>query len=177
MIVFSISISSIPASRTRSISQSPRRNSNDLDVFDRGRGIRFHERFQPTGSNADFVFVRGPHDISIRTYERGVEAETLACGTGCIAAALIAAAKDLAASPVEVLTMSGETLVIYFEKISKEGETSFSDVYMEGDAKVVYDGELWDETLRGQKGGRNVVAEQSLRLLHLLKTARSMKPA
>ena len=130
---------------------------NDLDVFDRGRGIRFHERFQPMGSNADFVFVRGPHDISIRTYERGVEAETLACGTGCIAAALLAAAKDLAASPVKVLTMSGETLVIYFEKISKEGETSFSDVYMEGDAKVVYDGELWDETLRGQKGGGNVV--------------------
>ena len=121
----------------------------DLDVFDRGRCIRFHDRFQPMGSNANFVFVRGPHDISIRTYERGVEAETLACGTGCIAAALIAAAKDLAASPVEVRTMSGETLVIYFEKISKEGETSFSDVYLEGDAKVVYDGELWDETLRG----------------------------
>jgi diaminopimelate epimerase len=122
---------------------------NDLDVFDRGRCIRFHERFQPMGSNANFVFVRGRHDISIRTYERGVEAETLACGTGCIAAALVAAAKDLAESPVEVRTMSGETLVIYFEKISKEGETSFSDVYMEGDAKVVYDGELWDETLRG----------------------------
>ncbi len=122
---------------------------DELNVFERGRCIRFHERFQPAGSNADFVFVRSPHSISIRTFERGVEAETLACGTGSIAAAPTAAAKDLAASPVEVRTRSGETLVIYFEKISREGETSFSDVYLEGDAKVVYDGELWDETLRG----------------------------
>jgi diaminopimelate epimerase len=120
-----------------------------MDVFERGRRIRFHERFQPAGANANFIFVRSPHDISIRTFERGVEAETLACGTGSIAAALSAAAKDLAASPVEVRTRSGETLVIYFEKIAKDGEISFSDVYLEGDAKVVYEGELWDETLRG----------------------------
>jgi diaminopimelate epimerase len=122
---------------------------DELDVFERGRRIRFHERFQPAGANANFIFVRGPHDISIRTFERGVEAETLACGTGSIAAALSAAAKDLAASPVEVRTRSGETLVIYFEKIAKDDEISFSDVYLEGDAKVVYEGELWDETLRG----------------------------
>ena len=121
----------------------------ELDVFDRGNSIRFHQRFQPAGSNADFVFVRGPHDISIRTYERGVEAETLACGTGSIAAALVAAARDLAASPVKVRTRGGETLIIYFEKISQEGKTNFSNVYLEGDAKVVYDAELWDETLRG----------------------------
>ncbi|MGA2403784.1 MAG: diaminopimelate epimerase [Syntrophobacteraceae bacterium] len=121
----------------------------ELDVFDRGRYIRFHPRFQPAGSNADFAFVRGPHDISLRTYERGVEAETLACGTGSIAAALVASAKELAVSPVKVRTRSGETLVIYFEKISQQGETNFSNVYLEGDAKVVYDAELWDETLRG----------------------------
>ena len=120
----------------------------ELDVFERGRRIRFHQRFQPAGSNADFVFVSGPRHISIRTYERGVEAETLACGTGSIAAALLAAAKNFVASPVEVLTRSGETLVIHFEKISQEGEINFSDVYLEGDAKVVYDAELWDETLR-----------------------------
>ncbi len=86
--------------------------------------------------------------MSIRTYERGVEAETLACGTGSIAAALLAAAKNFVASPVEVLTRSGETLVIHFEKISQESGITFSDVYLEGDAKVVYDAELWDETLR-----------------------------
>jgi diaminopimelate epimerase len=120
----------------------------ELDVFDLGRQIRFHQRFQPAGSNADFIFVRGLHDISIRTYERGVEAETLACGTGAIAAALVGAAKNFVVSPVNVLTESGETLIIHFEKNSKKDEVTFSDVYLEGDAKVVYDAELWDETLR-----------------------------
>lgn len=117
-----------------------------LDVFNQGRAIRFHERFQPAGSNANFAFVRGPHNISVRTYERGVEAETLACGTGSIATALLAAARNLVASPVEVLTRSGETLVIHFDEMSKD--RIFSNVYLEGDAKVVYDAELWDETLR-----------------------------
>jgi len=121
----------------------------ELDVSDLGRRIRFHQRFQPAGSNADFIFVRGPHDISIRTFERGVEAETLACGTGAIAAALVGAAKDLVASPVDVLTGSGEALVIHFEKNSQKGKMTFSDVYLEGDAKVVYEAELWEETLRG----------------------------
>ena len=120
----------------------------ELDVFELGRCIRFHQRFQPAGSNADFVFVSSPRHISIRTYERGVEGETLACGTGCIAAALLAAAKNFVASPVEVLTRGGETLVIHFEKISQEGGINFSAVYLEGDAKVVYEAELWDETLR-----------------------------
>jgi len=127
----------------------------ELDVFELGRCIRFHQRFQPAGSNADFVFVSSPRHISIRTYERGVEAETLACGTGAIAAALLAAAKNFVASPVEVLTGGGETLVIHFEKISQEGGISFSDVCLEGDAKVVYDAELWDETLGKWKGGCN----------------------
>ncbi len=120
----------------------------ELDVFGQGRRIRFHQRFQPAGSNADFVFVSNPYRISIRTYERGVEAETLACGTGSIAAALVAAAKNFTASPVDVLTRSGETLVIYFEKISQGDRIEFYNVYLEGDAKVVYDAELWDETLR-----------------------------
>lgn len=92
--------------------------------------------------------MHGLHDLAIRTYERGVEAETLACGTGSIAAALVAAAKDLVVSPVDVRTRSGEPLVIHFEKSLQEGAIIFSDVYLEGDAKVVYDAELWDETLR-----------------------------
>ena len=119
----------------------------DLNVFHLGRSIRFHERFQPGGSNANFVFVSDPHNITIRTYERGVEAETLACGTGSIAAALMAAAKNLAVSPVDVLTKGGETVRIHFEKILQGDGINFSDVYLEGDAKVVYDAELWNETL------------------------------
>jgi len=91
--------------------------------------------------------VRDRHHLTIRTYERGVEAETLACGTGSIASALVAAAKQLAASPVEVLTRSSETLTIYFEQ-QDPGEPRFAEVYLEGDAKVVYEAELWDETLK-----------------------------
>jgi diaminopimelate epimerase len=120
----------------------------EMDVEGRGRAIRRHERFQPAGTNADFVHVSGPHNMQVRTFERGVEGETLACGTGCIAAALAAAARGFTDSPVEVLTRSGETLTIHFEKISQGSVTSFSAVYLEGDAKVVYDAELWDETLR-----------------------------
>lgn len=119
----------------------------DFDVFTWGRTVRFHPRFQPAGSNANFAYVRDPHNIAIRTYERGVEAETLACGTGSIACALVAAAKDLVDSPVDVLTQSGETLVIHFDKVSQGGKIDFPSVYLEGDAKVVYDAELWDETI------------------------------
>lgn len=120
----------------------------ELDVFNLGRSIRFHKRFQPAGSNADFIHVSDEHHLAIRTYERGVEDETLACGTGAIAAALTAAAKNLVVSPVDVLTRSGESLIIHFEKDLHEGEITFSEVYLEGDAKVVYEAELWDETLR-----------------------------
>jgi diaminopimelate epimerase len=122
----------------------------DLDVFAKGRAIRYHRRFQPAGTNANFALVRGPHDISVRTYERGVEAETLACGTGSIATALVAAAGNLVSSPVDVLTRSGETLVIHFDKDAQNDKIEFSRVFLEGDAKVVYDAELWDETLRGR---------------------------
>ena len=119
----------------------------EMDVHELGRAIRRHERFQPAGTNADFVFVAGPHNMQIRTYERGVEGETLACGTGCIAAALTAAARNHTDSPVDLLTRSGEKVTIHFEKISQGSVTSFSGVFLEGDAKVVYDAELWDETL------------------------------
>ena len=61
------------------------------DIQRWGRAIRFHPRFQPAGANANFIFVHHTNQISIRTYERGVEGETLACGTGCTASALIAA--------------------------------------------------------------------------------------
>jgi diaminopimelate epimerase len=121
---------------------------DNLDVFSRGRTLRFHPRFQPAGSNAKLALVHGPHNLTVRTYERGVESETLACGTGSIASALIAAAKGFVVSPVEVKPRSGENLVIHFDKVSQGDNIEFSDVYLEGDAKVVYDAHLWEETLR-----------------------------
>jgi diaminopimelate epimerase len=123
----------------------------DIDVFRWGRAFRYHPHFQPAGTNVNFALVRDNHHLAVRTYERGVEDETLACGTGCIASALIAAAKQFTDSPVEVQTRSGETLTIYFQTARQQtavGETRFAEVYLEGDAKVVYEAELWDETIR-----------------------------
>jgi len=112
-----------------------------FDVFGTGRLIRYHQHYQPAGTNANFVRVLDGHTIAVRTYERGVEGETLACGTGSVAAALISARKGLVSSPVEVLVQSGERLNIYFE----ETNGVYGNVYLEGGAKVVYQGLLWEE--------------------------------
>jgi diaminopimelate epimerase len=117
------------------------RDPDDFDVFHTGREIRRHEHYQPAGTNANFVAVLDNHTLRVRTYERGVEDETLACGTGSVAAALIAARKGLVESPVDVRVQSGETLRIHFERT----EEGFTKVYLEGKAKVVYQGTLWDE--------------------------------
>lgn len=115
-----------------------------FDVFGTGRMIRYHEHYQPAGTNANFVRILDGHTIQVRTYERGVEDETLACGTGSVAAALISARKGLVSSPVEVLVQSGERLKIYFE----ERSAGFGNVYLEGGAKVVYQGLLWEEAYK-----------------------------
>lgn len=114
-----------------------------IDVFNLGRQIRHHARFRPAGTNANFVQVEGRNSLSIRTYERGVEDETLACGTGAVASALVAAAEGLVDSPVTVRVKSGEELRVYFER--EEGR--FRRVYLEGSALVVYEGRLWDEIM------------------------------
>lgn len=109
-----------------------------------GNKIRFHPQFQPAGTNADFVQVLDRKNIKVRTYERGVEDETLACGTGAVASALIAAKKNFVDSPVEVQTSGGEILKIYFQS---KGE-GFDRVFLEGDTRVVYEGELWEEAYK-----------------------------
>jgi diaminopimelate epimerase len=119
-----------------------------MDVFRLGRTLRNHPHFQPSGTNVNFAVVDDPRHMAVRTYERGVEAETLACGTGSIAAVLLAAARKLVVSPVEVLTRSQEILTIHFEQRVDKEMPDFPEVYLEGDAKVVYEGNLWDETLR-----------------------------
>jgi diaminopimelate epimerase len=115
-----------------------------FDVFGVGRMIRYHEHYQPAGTNANFVRVLDGHTIAVRTYERGVEDETLACGTGSVAAALVSARKGLTSSPVEVIVQSGERVKIYFE----ETAAGYGNVYLEGGAKVVYQGLLWEEAYK-----------------------------
>ncbi|MCX5686786.1 MAG: diaminopimelate epimerase, partial [Candidatus Omnitrophica bacterium] len=70
-----------------------------VDVKSLGSDIRYHDEFSPEGANADFVYVVDKHNIKVRTYERGVEDETLACGTGAVASAVISAEVEKMASP------------------------------------------------------------------------------
>jgi diaminopimelate epimerase len=121
---------------------------SSMEIVDLGRQIRYHEAFAPRGTNVDFVEVTGDNSITIRTYERGVEDETLACGTGSVASALITGLKIAQVRainttvPVEnkfnVLTRGGEILKIYY---TLQGE-KFSDVWLEGKAGIVYKG-VW----------------------------------
>lgn len=112
-----------------------------VDVVGLGRAIRNHEAFAPAGTNVNFICRQGPGGLAIRTYERGVEDETLACGTGSIASALVSAIKLNWASPISLLTRSGESLTIHF---SEDGGV-FSNVYLEGDARIIYTARLGKE--------------------------------
>lgn len=109
-----------------------------VDVKDLGSHIRGHKEFSPEGSNADFVKVVDRHYIKVRTYERGVEDETLACGTGAVASAIIAAESEKLESPITVETRGGEKLRVYFELI----DGNFTNVYLEGGAKLVFEGRV-----------------------------------
>ena len=110
------------------------------EVVGQGRKVRYHSQFAPAGTNVNFIAVLGEQALAIRTYERGVEDETLACGTGATAVALVGAAKGMVRPPVDVHTKSGETLTIYFDSDKLLPE----EVYMEGETTVVYQGRLWE---------------------------------
>jgi len=112
---------------------------NDIDVRQIGRSIRNHAKFRPAGTNVNFVEVKGHNTIRIRTYERGVEDETLACGTGSAASALIFALKNNLDDLVKVETQSGEILRVYFQRT----DSKFSNVWLEGSARIVYKGEYY----------------------------------
>ena len=109
-----------------------------------GRKVRFHELFSPAGTNVNFVRVRGEREIEVRTYERGVETETMACGTGAVASAIYAALNHRCSSPIEVTTSGGEILTILFERV--EGGV-VKNVFMQGPARRIYSGRLTAECL------------------------------
>ena len=109
---------------------------DSMPVRELGRDIRFHGDFAPRGTNVDFVEVGDGRTIAVRTYERGVEDETLACGTGSTAAALIVALHHGGKGPIKVKTKSKELLWVYFKRTGE----SFKEVWLEGSASRVFTG-------------------------------------
>ena len=101
-----------------------------------GPAIRYHNRFKPRGTNVNFVEVTGPSALAIRTYERGVEDETLACGTGTVASAAVAHLTHRVQAPVQVKTKSGEVLTVSFGRSGNK----IKSVCLEGGAEFVFEG-------------------------------------
>ncbi len=108
----------------------------NIDVVSLGRCIRFHELFKPRGTNVNFIQSISEDTIKIRTYERGVEGETLACGTGATAGAIVAYMNGkVKKKPVNVITRGGEVLRIDFSD-------DFKEVFLEGSVYKVFEGIL-----------------------------------
>jgi len=115
------------------------------DIVPLGREIRHHQDLQPAGANVNFVVVRGEHEIEVRTYERGVEAETLSCGSGVVASSTVAALFGRVKPPVSVLTRSGIALEVNFGIDGKE----VRDLQLRGDARLIYRAAFTPETIEG----------------------------
>lgn len=109
-----------------------------IDVNALGRAIREHQAFKPRGTNANFVEIKNAGEIRVRTYERGVEQETQACGTGSTASAILSAVRGFTKPPVKVHTRGGEILNIDF----KINERDITDVDLEGEAHIVFEGKI-----------------------------------
>lgn len=109
-----------------------------VDVRGVGSAVRHHDLFVPKGANVNFLKQRGDKAISIRTYERGVEDETLACGTGVVASALIFAALQDVEGPIGVLVRGGNELQVAFDRAGDQ----FQNVTLTGPADFVFEGTI-----------------------------------
>lgn len=113
-------------------------NIKDIDLAYLGPAIRYHSQFSPRGTNVNLASIGDRGELSIRTYERGVEDETLACGTGAAAVALAAAKRYSLNSPIIVQTHSGEKLEFHL----KHNRDRVEEMTMRGPANFVYRGEF-----------------------------------
>ncbi len=114
------------------------RNIDEFPVFNLGREIRYHNDFSPSGTNVNFIQI-SDGKINIRTYERGVEDETLACGTGSVAAAYLSYLNYNLKPPIKLLTRGGDELVVNFKLVENE----VSGMSLTGPAKSIYNGEFF----------------------------------
>jgi diaminopimelate epimerase len=114
-------------------------DAESVDVAAAGASLRWHASFAPKGANANFAQVISPGNLILRTYERGVEGETLACGTGVCATALLHHISSGAPSPVSVRVRGGDTLEVGFETRASGPPCN---VTLKGPADFVFDGEI-----------------------------------
>ncbi|HEY3403081.1 MAG TPA: diaminopimelate epimerase [Ohtaekwangia sp.] len=114
---------------------------NNYPVFEQGKTIRYDDSFKPGGTNVNFVELLPDNTIYVRTYERGVEDETLSCGTGVTAAALAAFYKGYS-SPVKIKTRGGDLSVEFKSGQPVGNSPAFTDVFLVGPAKMVFEGDL-----------------------------------
>jgi diaminopimelate epimerase len=112
---------------------------SDIDIKSLGSATRYHKHFAPAGTNANFVEVEGNGAIRIRTYERGVEDETLACGTGMAASALIYSELNDLDGPVSVRVAGGDVLEVGFDRT---GPGNYENVTLLGPAEFTFEGNL-----------------------------------
>ncbi len=113
-------------------------NINKKDVQREGAAIRYSEKYTPGGTNVNFVESIGENSFSVRTYERGVEDETLSCGTGVTAVALAAhASGKTKAEKVKLITPGGELKVNF-----KNNNGSYTEIWLSGPAEYVFKGEI-----------------------------------
>lgn len=110
-------------------------------VFEEGRKIRYSDTYKPHGTNANFVELLPDNTIFVRTYERGVENETLSCGTGVTAAALAATTRGYT-SPVKIKTLGGELSVEFKTRQSTRSSEAFQEIFLVGPARQVFQGSI-----------------------------------
>jgi diaminopimelate epimerase len=114
------------------------KSAGEIKINEWGSAIRFHDAFQPKGANVNFIVKTGENTLRLRTYERGVERETLACGTGIISSAITAGLLGMVKPPVSVIVQSGETLRVDYNI----NGANVKDVFLEGSARKIGEGEL-----------------------------------
>jgi len=112
------------------------RSVRSVDVAKQGRAIRYHSAFAPSGTNVNFVEIGRGNRIHVRTYERGVEGETLACGTGVVAASILSNLRRGLRSPILVTTRGGDHLRVGFSMVTGQARK----VTLQGPARIVYTG-------------------------------------
>ncbi len=119
------------------------RNIETADVDRSGRFIRGHNLFKPEGTNVNFVKKKNSRSLWVRTYERGVEGETSACGTGVTASALTAGIKGMVKFPVRCITRGGGILSVDAEIDTQDGRQVFRSICLEGPVQISFTGEVF----------------------------------